>query len=114
MTNAPDNLSQQRAQIRIALGGFAMLAFASTGVIARADKSPGNPRVSRWETDSDRSPPPRQRPWRHRLYAWMRHQELHHLLRGVHLRFDLLEKRLAWPTNCAMRLLKSLSLAWGT
>ncbi len=63
MTNAPDNLSQQRAQIRIALGGFAMLAFASTGVIARADKSPGSPRVSRWETDSDRSPPPRQRPW---------------------------------------------------
>src|SRR5438046_1852660 len=102
MTNAPDNLSQQRAQIRIALGGFAMLAFASTGVIARADKSPGNPRVSRWEpTQID----PHLRDnahGRHRLYAWMRHQELHHLLRGVHLRFDLLEKRLAWPTNCAM------------
>jgi hypothetical protein len=31
---------------------------------------------------------------RHRLYAWMRHQDLHHLLIGVHLRFDLLKNLL--------------------
>jgi hypothetical protein len=28
---------------------------------------------------------------RHCLHAWMRHQELHHRLIGLYLRFDLLE-----------------------
>ncbi len=41
MTYGPDDLGQQRTQIGIALGGFAMLAFAGTGVIAWTDANPG-------------------------------------------------------------------------
>ncbi len=94
MTNAPDDLGQQRTQVRIALGGFPVLAFASTRVIARADANPGSKVFSAWKpTQID--PHLRDNAHRrHRLHAWMRHQELHHRLIGLHLRFDLLKNLL--------------------
>src|SRR5215469_436190 len=96
MTDAPDDLSQQRAQIGIALGRFAMLTFAGTGVIAWTNANPGGKVLGALKSAQIDAHLRDKAHCRHRLHAWMRHQELHHRLLGLHLRFDLLEERLAW------------------
>jgi len=91
VTDSPDDLGQQRAQIGIALGGFAMLAFADTGMIAWTDANPGGKGLGALKSAQVDAHLRDKAHRHHHLYAWMRQQELHYRLIGLHLRFDLLE-----------------------